>query len=69
MAPAKEFFPGVIDYDGPMSACYQPGRALSSAAASTWAAIVAPFVQRRMGTRILDLGSGTGRFSALFAET
>jgi ubiquinone/menaquinone biosynthesis C-methylase UbiE len=69
MSPAKEFSPGVIDYDGRMSACYQSGRALSSAAASTWAAIVAPFVQRGMGTRILDLGSGTGRFSALFAET
>src|SRR5262245_8932937 len=69
MPPAKEFFPGVIDYDGPMSACYQSGRLLSSAAASTWAAIVAGFVQPGMGTRILDLGAGTGRFSALFAET
>ena len=69
MPPAKEFFPGVIDYDGRMSACYQSGRALSSAAARTWTAIVAPFVQLGMSTRILDLGSGTGRFAAMFAET
>jgi ubiquinone/menaquinone biosynthesis C-methylase UbiE len=69
MSPAKEFSPGVIDYDGRMSACYQSGRALSSAAASMWTAIVAPFVQRGIGTRILDLGSGTGRFLVLFAES
>jgi ubiquinone/menaquinone biosynthesis C-methylase UbiE len=34
-----------------------------------WTAIVAPFVQRGIGTRILDLGSGTGRFLVLFAES
>ena len=69
MPRAKEFYPGVIDYDGRMSAYYRSGRALSPEAANTWAAIVAPFVQRGMGTRILDLGSGTGRFSTLFAES
>jgi len=51
-----------------MSARYQDGRSLSSEAASTWSAIVAPFVRRGANTRILDLGAGTGRFSALFAQ-
>ena len=68
MPPARQFSPGVIDYNGRMSASYQSGRALSSEAASTWAAIVAPFVHRGTKTRILDLGAGTGRFSALFAR-
>ena len=68
MVPAKQFFPGVIDYSGRMSATYQSGRALSPEAADTWAAIVAPFVRQGTNTRILDLGAGTGRFSVLFAR-
>jgi ubiquinone/menaquinone biosynthesis C-methylase UbiE len=66
MSPAK-FSPGVIDYNGRMSASYQSGRILSPEAASTWTAAVAPFVHRG-ARRILDLGAGTGRFSALFAQ-
>jgi ubiquinone/menaquinone biosynthesis C-methylase UbiE len=69
MPRAKQFSPGVIDYNGRMSDRYQAGRVLSSEAASTWVAIVAPFVHRGPRTRILDLGAGTGRFSALFART
>jgi ubiquinone/menaquinone biosynthesis C-methylase UbiE len=69
MPQAKQFRPGVIDYDGPMSTNYQSGRALSAEAASTWVKIVAPFVHFGVGSRILDLGAGTGRFSALFART
>ena len=68
MSQARQFSPGVIDYDGRMSASYQSGRALSPEAAGTWGAIVAPFVQRGRNTRILDLGAGTGRFSTLFAR-
>lgn len=69
MPKTRRFSPGVIDYDGRMSASYQFGRALSDEAASTWATIVALFV-RPVGTfRILDLGAGTGRFSTLFART
>jgi ubiquinone/menaquinone biosynthesis C-methylase UbiE len=68
MTRAKEFSPGVIAYDGRMSDRYQSGRALSSEAASTWVTIVEPFVHRGKRTRILDLGAGTGRFSALFAR-
>jgi ubiquinone/menaquinone biosynthesis C-methylase UbiE len=66
---ATRFAPGVIDYNGRMSAGYQSGRALSQDAASTWAAVVAPFVRGGSETRVLDLGAGTGRFSALFART
>ena len=66
MMSTKHFYPGVIDYGGRMSAGYPSGRALSPESAATWAAIVAPFV--RQGTRILDLGAGTGRFSELFAR-
>jgi SAM-dependent methyltransferase len=68
MPQAKQFSPGIIDYDGPMSASYQSGRGLSAEAASIWAAIVAPFVERTAGARILDLGAGTGRFSTFFAR-
>ena len=68
MTQAKQFFPGVIDYDGRMSAGYQSGRGLSSETASTWGGIVAPFIHPDGGFRILDLGAGTGRFSALFAQ-
>src|SRR2546427_5431354 len=68
MPKRQQFSPGVIDYDGRMSAGYQSGRALSQEAASTWIAIVAPFVRRAGRARILDLGAGTGRFSPLFAR-
>ena len=66
-APGR-FFPGSIDYDD-MSTRYQSGRALSREAEKTWSAIVAPFVRRSARPRILDLGAGTGRFSALFARS
>ena len=65
---AKQFFPGVIDYSGRMSAGYQSGRALSPETAATWAAIVAAFVRRGTNSQVLDLGAGTGRFSELFAR-
>jgi SAM-dependent methyltransferase len=64
----NRFFPGVIDYDGPASANYHCGRTLSTQAADVWVQSVAPFVPTARLVRILDLGSGTGRFSTLFAE-
>jgi ubiquinone/menaquinone biosynthesis C-methylase UbiE len=52
-----------------MSDRYQSGRALSEDAAKTWSAVVARFVHGSTRPRILDLGAGTGRFSALFARS
>lgn len=69
MAQARAFSPGVIDYDGRMSGNYQPGRALSREAASTWRTILEPFVQSTPCARIVDVGAGTGRFSTLFAQS
>ena len=68
MAESKQFSPGVIDYNGRMSAGYESGRALSTDAANTWATIVAPFIKQDNRFRILDLGAGTGRFANLFAR-
>jgi SAM-dependent methyltransferase len=64
----NRFFPGVIDYEGAMSANYGRGRTLSTQAAGIWLENVAPFVPTAQRARILDLGCGTGRFSILFAD-
>jgi ubiquinone/menaquinone biosynthesis C-methylase UbiE len=69
MPRGAQFSPGVIDYDGRMSASYQSGRSLSADASSTWCAAAAPFVRTARCSRILDLGSGTGRFATLFARS
>ena len=68
MRAVGPFSPGVIDYDD-LSIRYQSGRALSGPAAKTWSAAVVPFVQGSARPRILDLGSGTGRFATLFAAS
>jgi ubiquinone/menaquinone biosynthesis C-methylase UbiE len=65
----RPFAPGVIDYDGRMSANYLSGRALSREAASTWCEILGPFVQRVDRARIVDVGAGAGRFASLFARS
>jgi hypothetical protein len=53
MPRAAQFSPGVIDYDGPMSASYHSGRALSAEAASTWCATAAPFLRAAQCARVL----------------
>lgn len=65
----KPFVPGTVDYNGVMAANYSAGRALSPRAAETWRIAVTPFVPQRRDLTILDLGAGTGRFSALFADS
>jgi ubiquinone/menaquinone biosynthesis C-methylase UbiE len=69
MPRAKQFSPGVIDYDDRTSASYRSGRALSAEAAKTWSAVLAPFIQGTRCARMLDLGAGTGRFADLFARS
>lgn len=68
-AAVNQFFPGVIDYDGPMSANYRFGRTLSTEASRVWIQTVAPFAPSGKGARMLDLGCGNGRFSILFARS
>lgn len=62
------FTPGIIDYDGAMATHYPKGRALSSHSAEAWRAAILPFVPPTPGLTILDLGSGTGRFSTFLSE-
>jgi ubiquinone/menaquinone biosynthesis C-methylase UbiE len=68
MPQVGRFSPGIIDYDN-MSGRYESGRSLSGAAAETWTTVVAAFLEDRESPRILDLGSGTGRFWSLFAQS
>lgn len=60
-----------VDYDGRLHRVYQQGRALSAETLATWMATFAPFVAAPPGVglpRIVDVGSGTGRFSPALAE-
>jgi len=65
----QRFTPGVIDYDGSMASHYPMGRALSAHAAATWRTTVGPLLPRTSDLTILDLGSGTGRFSTFLADS
>jgi len=62
------FTPGIIDYDGVMATHYPKGRALTSHSADAWRTAILPFVPQTPGLTILDLGSGTGRFSTFLSE-
>ncbi|HSS08308.1 MAG TPA: class I SAM-dependent methyltransferase [Acidimicrobiales bacterium] len=55
-----------VDYSGRMATVYDAGRRLSTDAVATWMAAAARHVGSPQGP-ILDLGSGTGRFSAALA--
>src|SRR2546422_7671939 len=62
----RSFFPGNVDYDGPMSRGFNSGRALSSHSLAVWRAALQPYICQ--ASNVLDLGSGTGRFATLIAE-
>jgi SAM-dependent methyltransferase len=62
----RPFFPGSIDYDGPMAREFNSGRPVSPHSVSVWRTALEPYLGGVQ--RILDLGAGTGRFSVLIAE-
>jgi SAM-dependent methyltransferase len=65
---AEKFKPGLIRYDTDIASNYPTARAFSADTAAAWTAILEPFMARSRPSTMLDLGCGTGRFSALFAE-
>lgn len=58
-----------IDYDNSLFARYADGRALCGDTGRIWMESLARHMPARPGLTILDLGTGTGRFSALLAES
>ena len=62
----RAFIPGAVDYEGAMSRDFNAARSLSSDSLSTWRAAFEPYLTH--APRILDVGSGTGRFAGLMAE-
>jgi SAM-dependent methyltransferase len=64
MAPF--FVPGAVDYEGAMSRDFNAGRGLSSDSMVAWRTAFEPYLTR--AGRVVDVGSGTGRFAVLLAE-
>jgi len=58
-----------VDYDQHQYRVYAEGRALSPARAELWGRVYAEHLDRATQLTILDLGSGTGMYSRLLAET
>ena len=64
----RRFTPGTIDYNGVISDNYQPARALPAETAASWCIVLQPLLAPWSRPTIVDLGCGTGRFSAMLAE-
>ena len=60
------FSAGIVDYNGPMSRHFDAGRSLSPEALAVWRTALQPHLAH--ADRVLDIGSGTGRFAVLLAE-
>ena len=58
-----------IDYDDRQYAVYAQGRAISPARIEDWMRALAQHVPARRPMTVLDLGSGTGRFTPALART
>jgi ubiquinone/menaquinone biosynthesis C-methylase UbiE len=62
----RAFVPGAVDYDGAVSRDFNAGRALSAESMTVWRSAFEPYVTG--AGRVVDVGSGTGRFTVLLAE-
>lgn len=60
---------GRVDYDERLHSVFARGRALPQETMDTWMATFARYVRAARPLDVLDLGSGTGRFSPYLAET
>lgn len=58
-----------IDYDGHQHTVYHSGRRHPEATVEQWRTLLHAHSSRPPGRRWLDVGSGTGRFSVLLAES
>lgn len=58
-----------VDYDGRQSGVYAKGRALPAEVIATWMSAFSRHAAPRRPLSVLDLGSGTGRFTPALAET
>jgi len=63
---SNRFCPGVVDYDGAMARDFNAGRAVSPHAEEVWHSALEPYLGRV--TKVLDVGSGTGRFAVLLVQ-
>jgi SAM-dependent methyltransferase len=63
---AGRFRPGRVSYEGAMSRDFDAARSLSADSARVWRDALRPYLEGI--TTMLDVGSGTGRFSLSIAE-
>src|SRR6266498_605916 len=60
---------GKVDYDQRLHEVYAQGRALSPEATATWMAAFSRRAADRRPLAVVDVGSGTGRFTPALADT
>jgi ubiquinone/menaquinone biosynthesis C-methylase UbiE len=62
----NRFCAGNVDYEGAMARDFNAGRALSPHAVGVWRSALEPYLGE--ASNVLDVGSGTGRFTLLLAQ-